>query len=130
MRDVYQSGTSWEAIAGYARAVRVNDRILVSGTTATGPEGVVGGDDPAAQADFVIDKIGTAIEALGGTLRDVVRTRIYLRDIDDWEAVARVHGARFGDIRPANTLVQAVLVGEEYLVEIEAEAVIGSGDAL
>ena len=130
MRDSYQSGTTWEAIGGYTRAVRVNDRILVSCTTATGPDGVVGLNDPVAQANFIIDKIENAIRELGGTLRDVVRTRIYVRNIDDWEAVARVHGSRFAGIRPANTLVQALLVGDEYLVEIEAEAVIGSGNAL
>jgi enamine deaminase RidA (YjgF/YER057c/UK114 family) len=121
------TGTHWEALAGYARAVRVGDRILVSGTTATGPEGVVGAGDPAAQARYIIDTIEAAIDQLGGTLRDVVRTRVYVRNIADWEAVARVHGERFGAIRPANTLVQAQLVGEEYLVELEAEAVLGSG---
>jgi enamine deaminase RidA (YjgF/YER057c/UK114 family) len=128
-RDSVGSGTHWEALASYARAVRVGDRILVSGTTATGPEGAVGGDDPAAQARFILDKIEAAIRQLGGTLEDVVRTRVYVRDIADWEAVARVHGERFGAIRPANTLVEARLVGDEYLVEIEAEAVIGAGDA-
>jgi enamine deaminase RidA (YjgF/YER057c/UK114 family) len=129
-RDSIQTGTPWEALAGYARAVRVGDRILVSGTTATGPDGVVGAGDAAAQARCILDKIEAAITQLGGTLRDVVRTRVYVRNIADWEAVARVHGERFGAIRPANTLVQAALVGEEYLVEIEAEALIGAGDAL
>ncbi|MBK9711446.1 MAG: RidA family protein [Kouleothrix sp.] len=129
-RSSVQSGTHWEALAGYARAVRVGDRILVSGTTATGPDGLVGAGDPAAQARFIIDKIEAAIGQLGGALRDVVRTRVYVRDIADWEAVARVHGERFADIRPVNTLVQAQLVGPEYLVEIEAEAIVGSGDAL
>ena len=128
-RDSVSSDTHWEALAGYARAVRIGDRILVSGTTATGPSGVVGAGDPAAQTEFVITKIEAAIQQLGGTLRDVVRTRIYVKNIDDWEPVARVHGNHFGDIRPANTLVQALLVGDEYLVEIEAEAVIGAGDA-
>jgi enamine deaminase RidA (YjgF/YER057c/UK114 family) len=117
-------------MAGYARAVRVGDRILVSGTTATGPDGVVGTGDAAAQTRFILEKIERAIAALGGQLRDVVRTRVYVRRLEDWEAVARVHGERFGPIRPANTLVQAGLVGEPYLVEIEAEAVIGAGDAL
>ena len=129
-RAFVDTGTHWEALAGYARAVRVGDRILVSGTTATGPDGVVGAGDPAAQARCIIDKIEAAIGQLGGRLRDVVRTRVYVRNIADWEAVARVHGERFGAIRPANTLVQAQLVGEEYLVEIEAEALIGAGDAL
>ena len=129
-RDSVSSGTHWEVMAGYARAVRIGDRILVSGTTATGPEGAVGVGDPAAQTRYIIDKIETAITQLGGTLRDIVRTRIYIKQLDDWEAVALVHGERFSDIRPANTLVQALLVGEEYLVEMEAEAVIGAGDAL
>ena len=129
-RTSVDSGTVWEGLAGYCRAVRVEDRILVSGTTATGPDGLVGGADPAAQTAFILDKIEAAIVQLGGTLRDVVRTRVYVRDVADWEAVARVHGQRFGTIRPANTLVEARLVGEEYLVEIEAEAIIGAGDAL
>jgi enamine deaminase RidA (YjgF/YER057c/UK114 family) len=125
------TGTVWEAMAGYARAVRIGDRILVSGTTATGPDGAVAAaGDAAGQARFILDKIERAIAALGGGLRDVVRTRVYVRRQEDWEAVARVHGERFGAIRPANTLVQAGLVGEPYLVEIEAEAVIGAGDAL
>lgn len=130
IRDSVSSGTDWEDLAGYARAVRIGNRILISGTTATGPDGVVGAGDPATQTQFIINKLEAAVQHLGGTLRDVVRTRIYLKNIDDWEAVARVHGSRFGDIRPANTLVQALLVGDEYLVEIEAEAVIGAGDAL
>ena len=130
LRDSIGSGTQWEALAGYARAVRIGERILVSGTTATGSNGVVGAGDPAAQTEFIITKIETAIQQLGGTLRDVVRTRIYLKNIDDWEMVARVHGKHFGNIRPANTLVQALLVGNDYLVEIEAEAVLGAGDAL
>jgi enamine deaminase RidA (YjgF/YER057c/UK114 family) len=129
-RSSVDTGTHWEALAGYVRAVRFGDRILVSGTTATGPDGVVGAGDVAAQARFIIEKIEAAIVQLGGSLRDVVRTRVYVRNIADWEMVARVHGERFGGIRPANTLVQAALVGEEYLVEIEAEAQIGAGDAL
>lgn len=123
------SGTRWEDLAGYARAVRVGDRILVSGTTATGPDGVVGAGDPAAQTRYILDKIEKAIVQLGGTLSDVVRTRVYVRRMADWEPVALVHGEHFGAIRPANTLVQAGLIGDEYLVEIEAEAIVGSGHA-
>lgn len=132
-RERVDSGTPWEAMAGYARAVRVGDRILVSGTTASGPDGVVGAGDPAAQARFILDQIEGVLRRLGASLRDVVRTRVYVRNLADWEAVARVHGERFRDIRPANTLVQAELVGEPYLVEIEAEAVVsarGAGDAV
>ncbi|MEM7029016.1 MAG: RidA family protein [Chloroflexota bacterium] len=129
-RDSVNSGTTWEVLASYSRAIRIDNRILVSGTTATGPDGLVGGDDPAAQAHFILDKIEAAITELGGSMRDVIRTRIYLRNVSDWEPVSRVHGERFARIRPANTLVEAKLVGDEYLVEIEAEAVIGAGDAL
>ena len=121
------TGTVWEKLAGYARAVRVGDHIYVSGTTATGPDGLVGGDDPAAQARFIIDKIERAINDLGGRLDDVVRTRIFISNVAHWEPVARVHGERFAAIRPANTLVEAKLVGPEFLVEIEADAIIGAG---
>jgi aryl-alcohol dehydrogenase-like predicted oxidoreductase/enamine deaminase RidA (YjgF/YER057c/UK114 family) len=121
-RTLCLSGTPWERIAGFARAVRIGRRVLVSGTTATMGDRVIGGRDPAAQAHFVIDKIEGALQSLGATLADVVRTRVYVRNIADWEAVARVHGARFGAIQPANTLVGAALVGDEYLVEMEAEA--------
>jgi enamine deaminase RidA (YjgF/YER057c/UK114 family) len=124
------TGTVWEELAGYSRAVRIGERILVSGTTATGPDGqVVGKGNAAAQARFILDKIERAIQQLGGALVDVVRTRVYVRHLEDWEAVARVHGERFAAIRPANTLVEARLVGDDYLVEIEAEAVVGAGGA-
>ena len=123
------SGVCWEEEYGYSRAVRVGDRIYVAGTTATGPDGVVAKGDAAGQARYALDKIETAIESLGGVLEDVVRTRIFVTRIEDWKAVARVHGERFGQIRPANTLVRAELIGEEYLVEIEAEAVLGSAAA-
>lgn len=129
-RQSVSSGTAWEAMAGYSRAVRVDERILVSGTTATGPDGLVGGDDPAAQARYALDKIAAAIRQLGGRLEDVVRTRIFVSNIAHWEAVARVHGEYFGHIRPVNTLVEARLVGPEYLVEIEAEAIVGAGEGL
>ena len=118
------SGTVWEDISGFSRAVRKGDRILVSGTTATHGDNVIGGQDPEAQTQFAIDKIEGAIHSLGGRLEDVVRTRIYIRNIGDWKAVARAHGRRFGDIQPANTMVQSGLIGDEYLVEIEAEATI------
>ena len=124
------SGTPYEALAGYSRAVRVGDRVLVSGTTASGPDGPVAVGDPAGQARFVLDRIERALVEAGATLRDVVRTRIFVRHIEDWEAVARVHGERFAGVRPANTLVQATLVHPDLLVEIEAEAVIGAGDAV
>ncbi|HKJ86736.1 MAG TPA: aldo/keto reductase [Spirochaetia bacterium] len=121
----YGSGTSWESIASYSRASRRGDAITVSGTTSTYGSLLVGAGDPKAQADFCLDKIEAAIEALGGRLTDVVRTRIYVPEIArDWEPIARVHGRRLAQINPANTLVGAQLVGEGYLVEIEADAVI------
>ena len=118
------SGTVWEDMAGFSRAVRKGNRILVSGTTATHGDKIIGGTDPAAQTHFVIDKIEGAIQTLGGKLEDVVRTRIFVKHLSDWEPVARAHGQRFRDIQPVNTLVSAALVGEEYLIEMEAEAII------
>ncbi|MEM7112943.1 MAG: RidA family protein [Chloroflexota bacterium] len=124
-RQTVSSGTTWEKLAGYSRAMRVGNRILVSGTTATGANGeVVGVGDVGAQTDFILRKIETVVSQLGGTMNDIVRTRIYLRNVDDWEPAARVHGEWFGTILPANTLVEAKLVGDNYLVEIEAEAVV------
>lgn len=120
------SGVSWEEDFAYSRAVRVGDRILVSGTTATGPAGPVHTGDAAAQARYALGKVRAAIESLGGSLTDVVRTRIYVKPGADWEAVARVHGEAFRDAPPACTLVFAHLIGEEYLVEVEAEAVVSA----
>jgi aryl-alcohol dehydrogenase-like predicted oxidoreductase/enamine deaminase RidA (YjgF/YER057c/UK114 family) len=116
------SGTVWEDVAGYSRAIRRGKHIDVSGTTATHGNRVVGGTDAAAQTHFAIDKIEGALQSLGGRLDDVVRTRVFVPRLADWQAVARAHGARFGHIKPANTLVGAEVVGDEYLVEIEAEA--------
>ena len=118
------SGTYWENMAGYSRAIRKGNQIWVSGTTATHRDLMIGGTDPKAQAHFVIDKIEGAIQALGGALEDVDRTRIFVNNLDDWDPVARAHGERFKNIQPANTLVEGKLVGEGYLVEIEAEATI------
>jgi aryl-alcohol dehydrogenase-like predicted oxidoreductase/enamine deaminase RidA (YjgF/YER057c/UK114 family) len=120
-----RSGTIWEERAGFARAVRTGDRILVSGTTATHRDRLVGGESARSQTHFCIDKIEGAIQSLGGALEDVVRTRLYVASSDVAEEVSRVHGARLGHVRPANTLVQAALIGDGYLVEMEAEAVIG-----
>lgn len=130
-RQSVSTGTIWEERYSYCRALRIGERILVAGTTATGPDGrVVGKDDAAKQAQYVFDKIESALAELGGRLADVVRTRTYVSDIAHWEAVAEVHGERFDGIFPVNTLVEARLVGQEYLVEIEAEAIVGAGDAL
>ena len=118
------SGTEWESYAGYCRAVKEGNRIHVSGTTATHGKKMIGGTDAAAQTHFIIDKIEAVLQTFDSTLRSVVRTRIFVHNIDDWEPIARAHGGRFSGINPANTLVEAKLVGEGYLVEIEAEAVI------
>ena len=120
------SGTVWEEFAGYSRAVKEGNRIHVSGTTATHGHKMIGGKDGAAQTHFVIDKIESVLESFGGSLEDVVRTRIFGNDINDWEPVARAHGVRFKGINPANTLVEAKLVGAGYMVEIEAEAILKS----
>ena len=121
-RSLCLSGTTWETTFGYARAVRRGNRIFVSGTTATHGDRQIGGRDAAAQAHFVIDKIEGALQSLGARLEHVVRTRVFARHLTDWEQIARAHGERFGHILPANTLVGANLVGEDYLVEIEADA--------
>jgi aryl-alcohol dehydrogenase-like predicted oxidoreductase/enamine deaminase RidA (YjgF/YER057c/UK114 family) len=119
------SGSIWEPLAGYSRAVRIGDRIIVSGTTATHGSGeMIAPNDVRAQAVYIMDKIQASIEALGGHLEDVVRTRIYLRHRDDWEAVARVHGRYLGHARPANTLIEISDLVGGYAVEIEAEAVV------
>ena len=94
----------------------------MSGTTATHGSRAIGGTDPAAQTHFVIDKLEGALMSLGGTLEQVVRTRVYVANMEQWEPIARAVGERFGHILPANTMVQASLIGSEYLVEIEAEA--------
>jgi aryl-alcohol dehydrogenase-like predicted oxidoreductase len=120
------SGTIWEGIAGFSRALKSGNRILVSGTTATHKNRMIGGSDPAAQTHFIIDKIKASIEALGGKLEDVDRTRIYIHDMDDWEAVSRAHGDRFKEIRPANTLIQAGIIGHGNKVEMEAEATLSN----
>jgi aryl-alcohol dehydrogenase-like predicted oxidoreductase/enamine deaminase RidA (YjgF/YER057c/UK114 family) len=120
------SGSAFEPIAGYSRAVRVGDRVLVSGTTATnGADEVVCPGDPAGQTTFIIDKIAASLAPLGAGLDDVVRTRVYLADANHWEPVSRAHGRRFGSIRPANTMLQIGRLIGDYLVEIEAEAVVG-----
>jgi aryl-alcohol dehydrogenase-like predicted oxidoreductase/enamine deaminase RidA (YjgF/YER057c/UK114 family) len=124
-RSQVDSGSVWEPIAGYSRAVRVGDRILVSGTTATHGHGkTVCPGDVAGQTTFILDKLAASLKALGGTLEDVVRTRVYLKDADDWEAASRAHGRVFGTIRPANTLVEVGRLVGDYLVEIEAEALV------
>ncbi len=124
-RQVVTTGTVWESLAGYVRAVRVGAQIWVSGTTATDENGqVVGKADAAAQTDYILRKIESALTQLDASRESIVRTRIFVRNIADWEGVARRHGAFFTGNKPVNTLVEAHLVGDEYLVEIEADAVV------
>ena len=128
-RDSVQTTAPWEPIVGYSRAVRVGPFIAVTGTAAVDDRGeVVGLGDPAAQARRCLAIIATTLERLGATLSDVVRTRIYVTDIAQWEAVGRVHGEVFGAIRPATTMVQvAALIDPRMLVEIEADAIVAAG---
>lgn len=125
-RQRVSSGTVWEGVVGFSRAIRVDRFISVSGTTATDDDGKpVGVGDPARQTEYTIEKIARALEEAGAGLEHVVRTRIYVTNADDWEAIGRVHGRYFADIRPSNTLVEVSrLVGDEYLVEIEADAIL------
>lgn len=125
-RERIASGTKWEEIVGYSRAVRVGSRIHVSGTTATDGSGrIVGRGDPYRQTQQTIDNIESALGRLGAGLDDVVRTRIFVVDIDQWQDVGRAHGERFGKARPATTMVEVRrLVDPAMLVEIEADAIV------
>jgi enamine deaminase RidA (YjgF/YER057c/UK114 family) len=131
MRNSVPTANPWGDIVGYSRAVRVGNLVFVSGTTATGPEGeALHPGEPGPQTRLILERIEAALAKLGASLRDVVETRVYVCDIDQWEAVGRVHGEVFADVRPATTMVEVSrLIAPDLLVEISAVAVVDAATA-
>ena len=126
-RTLISSGSVYEPTVGYSRAVKAGDFVFVAGTTAGAPDGAVGGSDPAEQTREIFRRVAVALEQAGSSFADVVRTRIYLRHMSDFDAVGAVHGEIFGDIRPAATAVEVSgLAADDMLVEIDVDAIIGS----
>ena len=125
-RQNISSGAKWEPLVGYSRVVRVGSHIFVAGTTAVGEDGkIIGLNDPSRQTAFIIQKIEKALQRAGAGLKDVVVTRIFVKNIDDWESIGRTHGQFFGEIRPATTMVEVSrLIESEMLLEIEAQAMV------
>ncbi|MFM6982137.1 MAG: RidA family protein [Microbacteriaceae bacterium] len=126
-RTLISSGSAYEPVVGYSRAVKAGPFVFVAGTTAGAPEGAIGGSDPAEQTREIFRRVAVALESAGASFADVVRTRIYLTNIADFEAVGAVHGEIFGTIRPAATAVEVcALAAPDMLVEIDVDAIIGS----